>query len=177
MRVTLRLAVVSLWASALLAQGPWQRITVPPVREAAANFKTPPREYGAIRWLTNGGEITQARIVAELDEALANGVFVVNLGWGSRLKPKYLSPEQLALAKFAVEEAKKRGMKVWLQDEGNYPSGLAGGLIGTEYPKLRMQAIVADLRVSVAAGQTLTMPLPPGTLGAFSVKGSDQSTA
>ena len=177
MRVTLRLAIVSLCAFTLMAQRPWQQITVPPVREAAANFKTPPREYGAIRWLTNGGEITQARIVAELDEALANGVFVVNIGWGSRLKPKYLSPEHLALAKFAVEEAKKRGMKVWLQDEGNYPSGLAGGLINTEYPQLRMQAIVADLRASVAAGQTLTLPLPPGTLGAFSVKGSDQSTA
>jgi hypothetical protein len=40
-----------------------------------------------------------------------------------------------------------------------------------------MQAIVADLRASVAAGQTLTLPMPPGTLGAFSVKGSDQSTA
>jgi hypothetical protein len=160
-----------------MAQRPWQQITVPPVREAAANFKTPPREYGAIRWLTNGGEITRARIVSELDQSLANGVFVVNVGWGSRLKPKYLSPEQLALAKFAVEEASKRGMKVWMQDEGNYPSGMAGGLINTEYPQLRMQAIVADLRASVAAGQTLALPMPPGTLGAFSVKGSDQSTA
>jgi hypothetical protein len=160
-----------------MAQRPWQQITVPPVREAAANFKTPPREYGAIRWLTNGGEITRARIVSDLDLCLANGVFVVNIGWGSRLKPKYLSPEQLALAKFAVEEASKRGMKVWMQDEGNYPSGMAGGLINTEYPRLRMQAIVADLRASVAAGQTFTIPMPPGTLGAFSVKGSDQSTA
>jgi len=54
---------------------------------------------------------------------------------------------------------------------------MAGGLIDTEYPQLRMQAIVADLRASVAAGQTLTLPMPPGTLGAFSVKGSDQTTA
>ena len=177
MRVTLKLAIALLPSLTLMAQRPWQQITVPPVREAAANFKTPPREYGAIRWFTNGGEITRTRIVSELDQALADGVYVVNIGWGSRLKPKYLSPEQLDLAKFAVGEAKKRGMKVWIQDEGNYPSGLAGGLINTEYPQFRMQAIVADLRASVAAGQTLTLPLPPGTLGAFSVKGSDQSTA
>ena len=65
-----------------MAQRPWQQITVPPVREAAANFKTPPREYGAIRWLTNGGEITRARIVSDLDQCLANGVFVVNIGVG-----------------------------------------------------------------------------------------------
>ena len=177
MRVTLKLAIALLPSLTLMAQRPWQQITVPPVREAAANFKTPPREYGAIRWFTNGGEITRARIVSDLDQALADGVYVVNIGWGSRLKPKYLSPEQLDLAKFAVDEAKKRGMKVWIQDEGNYPSGLAGGLINTEYPQFRMQAIVADLRASVAAGQTLTLPLPPGTLGVFSVKGSDQSTA
>jgi len=177
MKLTFRFAIPLLFSVTLPAQGPWQQITVPPVREAAANFKTPPREYGAIRWFTNGGEITRARIVSELDQALADGVYVVNIGWGSRLKPKYLSPEQLDLAKFAVDEAKKRGMKVWIQDEGNYPSGLAGGLINTEYPQFRMQAIVADLRASVAAGQTLTLPLPPGTLGVFSVKGSDQSTA
>ena len=177
MRVALKLAIPLLCALTLMAQRPWQQITAPPVGEAAANFKTPPREYGAIRWFTNGGEITRARIVSELDQALADGVYVVNIGWGSRLKPKYLSPEQLDLAKFAVDEAKKRGMKVWIQDEGNYPSGLAGGLINTEYPQFRMQAIVADLRASVAAGQTLTLPLPPGTLGVFSVKGSDQSTA
>jgi hypothetical protein len=160
-----------------MAQRPWQQITVPSLREAAANFKTPPREYGAIVWLTNAGELTQARIVSDLDRCLANGVFIVNLGWGNFLKPNYLSPEQLALAKFAVEEASKRGMKIWIQDEGNYPSGFAGGMISKEYPQLRMQGIVADVRISVAAGQTLTMPLPPGTLGAFSLKGSDQSTA
>jgi len=66
-----------------MAQRPWQQITVPPVREAAANFKTPPREYGAIRWFTNGGEVTRARILSDLDQALADGVYVVNIGWGA----------------------------------------------------------------------------------------------
>ena len=112
MSVTRKLAGGLLCALTAMAQRQWQQITVPPVREAAANFKTPPREYGAIRWLTNGGELTRARIVSDLDRSLANEVFVVNIGWGSRLKPKYLSPEQLALAKFAVEEAGKRGIQV-----------------------------------------------------------------
>jgi len=62
----------------------------------------------------------------------------VNLGWGNFLKPNYPSPEQLALAKFEVEEASKRGMKIWIQDEGNYPSDFAGGMINKEYPQLRM---------------------------------------
>ncbi len=180
MRVTLKLAIPLLCALTLMAQGPWQQITVPTLREAAANFKTPPREYGAIQpflsWNGPDAKEIRGRIVRDLDRLLANGVFVFNLSPG-RGEPKYLSPEHMAQVKFVVEEAKKRGMKLWIQDECDYPSGMAGGLINTEYPQLRMQAIVADLRASVAAGQTLTLPMPPGTLGAFSVKGSDQTTA
>ena len=146
---------------------PWQQITVPFLREAAANFRTPPREYGAIHWAIWGGELTRERIVREFDTLAANGVFVVNLGPARGMNPKYLSPEHLALTKFAVEEASKRGMKVWLADEGSYPSGFAGGKISTDYPQLCMQGIVADTRISVAPGQTISMPAPPDTLGAL----------
>ena len=43
------IALAALLAAVLPAQRPWQQITVPSVREAAANFKTPPHEYGAIQ--------------------------------------------------------------------------------------------------------------------------------
>ena len=152
---------------------------MPSVGEAAAEFKTPPREYGAIQpflgWNGPDAKERMARIVRDLDRLAANGMYVFNLSTGNG-PPKYLSPEHMDQVKFVVREAAKRGMKLWIQDESDYPSGLAGGLINTEYPQLRMQAIVADIRASVAAGQTFTMPLPPGTLGAFWVKGSDQST-
>jgi hypothetical protein len=156
-------------AAGLLAQRPWQQITVPSVGEAAANFLSPPREYGAIHWAIWGNQLTQARIVEEFDQLVANGVYVVNLGPARGMTPKYLSPEHLALIKFAVEEARKRGMKVWLADEGSYPSGFAGGKISEEYPQLTMQGIVADTRISVAPGQTISLPAPPDTLGALTL--------
>jgi hypothetical protein len=75
------------------------------ITRGSANFKTPPREYGAIQpfasW--NGPDAS-------------NGVFVVNVSPG-RGEPKYLSPEDMAQMKFAVQEAAKRGTKLWLQDE------------------------------------------------------------
>jgi hypothetical protein len=40
-------------------------------------------------------------------------------------------------------------MKLWLQDESDYPSGFAGGKISKQYPQLGMQGIVADIRVRV----------------------------
>jgi len=48
--------------------------------------------------------------------------------------------------------------------------------IGQKYPQLAMQGIVADMRVSVTAGQTISMPLPPDTLGMYIENGSDHST-
>jgi len=165
----LRILVPLLLPLVLAAQRPWQRIAVPSVREAAADFRTPPREYGAIHWAIWGDELSQARIVSEFDQLVANGIYVVNLAPARGMTPKYFSPEHFALMKFAVEEARKRGMKVWLADEGSYPSGFAGGKISAEYPQLTMQGIVADTRISVAPGQTISLPVPPDTLGALAL--------
>ena len=58
MKLALKFGLVSLFSpvliTPLLAQQaaparPWQEIVVPSVSEVAANFKTPPREYGAIQ--------------------------------------------------------------------------------------------------------------------------------
>jgi len=164
-----------LLSSAALAQRPWQEITIPSLREAAANFKAPPREYGAIQpfasWNGPDPQEVRARIVRDLDRLASNGIFVVNLSPG-RGSPKYLSPEHMDQVKFTVEEAAKRGMRLWIQDESDYPSGFAGGNISRQYPQLAMQGIVADIRVHVVPGQTLTMPAPSDTLAIFATKTS-----
>ena len=154
---------------ALHAQAYWQEITSPTTREVAEKFETPPREYGAIHWAIWGGDLTQERITREFDALSKMGMYVVNLGPARGMTPKYLSPEHLALTKFAIEEAEKRGMKVWLADEGSYPSGFAGGKISEQYPQLAMQGLVADIQISVAAGQTIAMPVPQDTLAALTV--------
>ena len=166
------LALVPLLAAVLPAQRYWQQITVPSLREVAQNFKTPPREYGVINAFTswNGPDAKErmARIVEDLDRLSANGVFIVNMSPG-RGEPKYLSPEHIAQIKFVVQEAAKRGMKLWIQDEYDYPSGFAGGKVSEQYPELTMQGLDADMRISVMPGQTLTMPTPPDVVGAMAL--------
>ena len=92
------LALIPLLAVRLPAQRPWQEITVPSLREVAANFKTPPHEYGAIQpfasWNGADAKERMARIVQDLDRLSANGIFVVNVSPG-RGEPKYLSPEHM----------------------------------------------------------------------------------
>ena len=171
-KVVIALAILSLLAAVLQAQRPWQQVTVPSSREVAANFKAPPHEYGAIQpflsWNGPDANERRTRIVQDLDRLAASGVFVINHSPG-RGEPKYLSQEHMDQVKFVVQEAAKRGMKVWLQDECDYPSGFAGGKISEEYAQLAMQGIDADIRINVMPGQTLTMPPPPDTLAALAV--------
>jgi hypothetical protein len=176
MKAAIGILLFTLLAAALPAQRPWQEVTVPSLREVAANFKAPPHEYGAIQpfasW--NGpdpAEVLQ-RIVRDLDRLSSSGIFIVNLSPG-RGEPKYLSPEHMDQVKFTVAEAAKRGMRLWIQDESDYPSGFAGGKISKLYPQLGMQGIVADIRVHAMPGQTLTMPVPADTLSIMALKSSD----
>jgi len=161
---------------ALAAQQPWQQMTNPTTGEAAANFKTPPHEYGAIQpfasWNGSDPLEVRARIVRDFDRLSANGVFIVNLSPGRRApgEGKYLSPEHMEQVKFTVAEAAKRNMRLWIQDESDYPSGFAGGYISERYPQLGMQDIVADITVRVQPGQTLTMPVPPETLAIMAIE-------
>ena len=168
-------------------QRPWQQVIVPSTREVAANFKAPPREYGAIQpfqsW--NGANAGQrlpgipydsaevrARIVRDLDRLSANGIFIINLSPGRRApgEPAYLSPGHMDQVKFTVAELARRNMRMWIQDESDYPSGFAGGYITERYPQLGMQDIVSDITVHVAPGQTLQMPVPADTLAIWATE-------
>ncbi|HEY4381146.1 MAG TPA: glycosyl hydrolase, partial [Acidobacteriaceae bacterium] len=164
----------------LAQQRPWQEVTVPSTREVASNFKAPPREYGAIQpfqsW--NGADPAEvrSRITRDLDRLSANGVFIINLSPGRRApgEGKYLSPEHMDQVKFTVQELAKRNMRMWIQDESDYPSGFAGGYITERYPELGMQDIVSDITVHVAPGQTLQMPVSADTLAIWATESDAQ---
>jgi len=161
----LMMAMLLVLTSLAAGQSPWQQVTVPSVSQAAKAFVNPPAEYGAIHWAIWGGQQTKERIVADIAQIHANGgtVYMINNSRG--LLPKYLTPEYLDLVKTVVTECKKLGMKVWIEGDAGYPDGFAGGMIRRDYPGLGMQGIVADARYTVAAGQTLSVPVPPNTLG------------
>ena len=145
------------------AAQPWQEVTVPTVSEAAASFKNPPKEFGAIHWATGFPQPAE-RIKSDIENINANGgsVYMINSG-GKAVK--YLSPEYFDLMKVAIDSLKAHGMKMWIDGDDGYPDGFAAGEISKQYPQLGMQAIVADARFTVAGGQTLTIPVPVDTLG------------
>ena len=75
------------------------------------------------------------------------------------LETPYLSEEWMAQVGTAVQEAKEKGLEVWIYDEDKWPSGCAGGLVShvnpKEYSAKGLTMEVLDAAVYKVAGRTL----------------------
>lgn len=63
----------------------------------------------------------------------------------SGLKTTYLSDEWMRNVKIAIEEAKRLGIKCWLYDEENFPSGYAGGKVPALGEKYWQRALIFSI--------------------------------
>jgi hypothetical protein len=158
------------------APNPWQAITDTSVDEAAVDFGAPPPEYGLTLWWGWDGPITEEVIARDLDAISARGIRCVTIEAGYGMSAPYLSPAWFETVRLAVEHARRRGMRVYLVDEGKYPSGFAGGKFSAERPDLRMQGLAVAERIAIVPGETLSRRLPPEVVGAIAVNLADQTS-
>src|SRR4030042_2642274 len=164
--------------SAISAERPWQKISNPTVAEVASAFKSPPAEYSMTFYWGWDGTITEEVIARDMDEFKAKGVRAVTRepGYPDPNGMEYLTTDWFEMVKIAVEQARERGMKVWLVDEGKYPSGFGGGKFSKERPELRMQALVLAGRFDVAAGEIFSRKLSPETVSGVAVNLENHSS-
>jgi hypothetical protein len=160
---------------ALNAQQQWRQLSDQGTQKIAEMFKSPPPEYGIILWWGWDGVMTDTVIKRDLDRIKAMGFSGVMLEAGYGMTAKYLSTEWFILVKRAVEEAKIRGMRVWIEDEGKYPSGFAGGKFSEERPELKMQGLVVTERIEAKGGENISMKLPYHILSAVAYNIDDKS--
>jgi hypothetical protein len=138
---------------------PWQQLNATTTAAAAAHFASPPPEYCATTTWGWDGPITEELIARDLDTIKARGLRVATIEAGYRMEnAPYLSDGWFALIRYAAEQAKARDMRLWIIDEGKYPSGFAGGKFSAERPDLRMQALMTE-RIDAAAGETISREL------------------
>jgi hypothetical protein len=161
-----------LLAFSAAAQGPWQQLTVPTASQAAANFATPPAEYGTTLWWYWNGQMAESDILSDLDELQAHGVTCVTIWAYNGLGIDYLSDTWFSLVQFAVGAARDRGMRVWIADEGSYPSGFAGGAFTNQYPQELMKALVAVSSVTATGGTAVTLSVSSQVLAAWATNTS-----
>ena len=145
------------------------------VDRIASNFPQPPVEYGMTFYWGWDGNVTPEVIARDFDDFSSRNVKVVTLEPGYGMAHPYLSEGWFEDVKTAVELAKQRGMRVWLVDEGKYPSGFAGGKFSQERPDLRMQALIVEKRIDVESGKSVSRELSPDTVGAIAVNKNDSA--
>lgn len=158
------------------AQRQWQQITIPNLSEVASHFQSPPPEYGMILWWGWDGPMTDTVVKRDLDKIKSMGFQGVMIEAGYDMTAKYLSPDWFELVKIAVQEAKIRNMRVWVEDEGKYPSGFAGGKFSAERPDLRMQALMITDRFGVKSGDKIFKKLPDNTISVIAFNTNDSTS-
>lgn len=151
----------SLWASSIDREKSWSGIHHTPLSQLETRFVNPPATFANhVIWGWNG-KMDKKTICNDLDSIKSKGFRAVIFEAGYQLPFEYLSDGWFKTIRTAVLEAKRRGLKVWIIDEGKYPSGFAGGKFTKERPDLRMQALVVCERIPVEKGETLTGKLLP----------------
>lgn len=145
----------------------------PSAAEAARRFAEPPAEYGPVVWWGWNGPITEEVIERDLDGLQARGARSVLIEAGYGMAERYLSPGWFRLVAEAVARAGRRGMRVWIEDEGKYPSGFAGGRFSAERPDLRMRGLAVAERIPLSGGEAVDRPLTPETVGVLAVSQAD----
>ncbi len=153
-----------------------KRISNPDAGEVAKQFENPPAEYSITFYWGWDGHVTEEVIARDLDEFKSKNVQVVTLEPGYNMRNSYLSDGWLEDVKTAVEMAKERGMKVYLVDEGKYPSGFAGGKIVNEVPELCMKILVQDTVIDVKGGENVSLNLADNVVSAAAYNKSGGET-
>jgi len=161
---------------ALQAQQSWQKLSFPAVQQVKASFQQPPSYHSnSVTWGWDG-PMSREVIARDLDNLHSLGFGAVTIEAGYGMPAEYLSDGWFQLVKIAVEEAKKRDMRIWIIDEGKYPSGFAGGKFSQERPDLRMQALVVYERINASAGQTISKKITAPVASAVAVNLVDSSS-
>jgi hypothetical protein len=99
-------------------------------------------------WIWND-RLAEGDLAAQLRDMADHGAMMVNpvpepadfrpTMQPTRLAPDYLTPEYLDLFHSMVGEAQRLGMKVWLYDEGGWPSGTVCWRLPRQYPQYQRQ--------------------------------------
>lgn len=102
-------------------------------------------------WQHGEDEETLRQYMKVIDESNLKAVCVE-----SRPHPDFCGPQWWHDMDIILDEARKRGMKVWILDDSHFPTGYAGGAMKDQPEELHRQSIVCT-KFTVSEGSTLTL--------------------
>lgn len=101
-------------------------------------FKEVPQGYGPIPFWFWNGDMDLDEVGWQVDEMHKKGISGFIMHGRHGLSVPYLSDDWFEVVNLCVEKARKYGMKAWIYDERNWPSGTAGGKV-TAHKKYRQR--------------------------------------
>lgn len=152
------------------------KINLPKVSEVAKQFENPPSEYSLTFYWGWDGDVSEEVIIRDLNEFKSKNVHVVTLEPGYNMRNAYLTDGWFEDVRTAVKLAKEREMKVYLVDEGKYPSGFAGGKIVNEVPELCMKILIPDSIFAAQSGEKISIHLSDEIISVAAFNKSDGRT-
>ncbi|MGI5877402.1 MAG: glycosyl hydrolase [Christensenellales bacterium] len=129
------------------------------MKDVMEKLKTGHQEYTpATMWFFND-RATKEETTFQLEQFRKQGIleFYIHPTYGMR--GDYLDEGYFDHIRHVVKEARRLGLKYWIYDEYNWPSGVAGGYLLKEKPWTRMRNLCA-LSSVVEPGASLIKPVP-----------------
>jgi len=117
-------------------------------------------------WIWNG-RLDPATLRAQLQDMAAHGALSPMplpeppefrpTNMPTRMEPPYLSPRFFEMIRVAAEESKRLGLRLWLYDEGGWPSGNACGQLVRNHPEFGRQSLSRS-ETRLSTGQEAAAP-------------------
>ena len=124
-------------------------------------FADPPGEFRPVPFWFWNGDMREDEIDRQLREMKDKGVYEAFIHARKYLEVPYLSETWFDRVGFTLDKAAEYGMRMWLYDEDNWPSGYAGGRVMQADPNCRAKGLE---RVVVPIEGKSSVSLPEGKL-------------
>jgi len=107
-------------------------------------FERPQAEHSACPFWFWNGDLNPDELLRQIHLMHEKGIRAFMIHARKGLTVKYLSEEWFERVRLTIEEAAKLGMKLWLYDEDNWPSGYAGGRVLARDPNYAGQNLTLE---------------------------------
>ena len=109
-------------------------------------------------WMRDGKRALWPQLIEKIHQA-GIGAFCVE----SRTHEGFVQENWWQDMALVLEEAKKRGMKVWILDDRHFPTGECAGLIARKYPERRKWHLKIERTDVLGPAEAQTIPLRPAS--------------
>lgn len=127
-----------------------------PADDLRTLFASPAAEHSACPFWFWNGELEPTELLRQLHLMHEQGVLGFVIHGREGLGVTYLSEDWFDRCRLVIEEAARLGMKVWIYDDLNWPSGYAGGRVVARDPGYRGQNLILE-RHYVAGSDVLRL--------------------